>query len=481
MSEPIDPPALRSLLDDADFVDVQSVEGEVTLREFVAHSIGWEPGWLRALYLARRVFARLLRLAHRDVVPGSDLAPAEIPFTPGRKIGFFTVVEGVEDRYLLLEATDSHLAAYLAILAETAGPGRRRFRMVTVVKHLHWTGPLYFAVIRPFHYMVVRGMGRAGARRPGREAPAPDSGRPAAAGRPSPAARVLSAAVLPVAPLYGAALAYRLFHPPRRRHHRRPQDFGLAATVLAIPLGGGGRLHAWLCPGAPDRVVVLGHGIGLSKSASLAHAKFLHDAGFTVCLFDHRNHGASGHDRARMRLGERFTDDITATVTHLRRAEGYGSARLAVYGFSFSTFPSLYSLAREGFGVDAVVCDSGPGDDLPQLFGNFLEAGGLPLPSPLRGPRPRAAVAGTLGSLATAMLGASWPPPADGPLAHVPLLFMSGGRDRILPASSVQALAGRYPRAETHVLPDADHLTGLKTDPGIYTTTVLDFLERALR
>ncbi|GAA4236403.1 hypothetical protein FHR32_003158 [Streptosporangium album] len=162
MSELIDLPALRPVLDGADHVDVHTVEGEVRLRKFVAGSTGWAPGWVRALYQVRRIFARLLRLAHADVKPGSHLRPEEIPFTPGRRIGFFTVVDGEDDRFLLLEASDSHLASFLAIVAEKAGGGRNRFRMVTVVKHRHWTGPLYFAAIRPFHYLVIRGMARAG-------------------------------------------------------------------------------------------------------------------------------------------------------------------------------------------------------------------------------------------------------------------------------------------------------------------------------
>ena len=33
---------------------------------------------------------------------------------------------------------------------------------LTVVHYKHWTGPVYFNVIRPFHHLVVRQMARAG-------------------------------------------------------------------------------------------------------------------------------------------------------------------------------------------------------------------------------------------------------------------------------------------------------------------------------
>jgi hypothetical protein len=73
---------------------------------------------------------------------------------------------------------------------------------------------------------------------------------------------------------------------------------------MTVPLDGKRRgLHIWLCPGDPGRVVVLGHGLGLSKSASLAQARLLNDAGYTVAMFDLRNHGRSSADRACWGMG----------------------------------------------------------------------------------------------------------------------------------------------------------------------------------
>ncbi|WKX70518.1 alpha/beta hydrolase [Streptomyces sp. XD-27] len=293
--------------------------------------------------------------------------------------------------------------------------------------------------------------------------------------------RVLSTAALPIAPLYGAALAYLAFHPRRKgRRLAHPRDYGLPGTELRIPFRAGKYVHAWLCPGAEDRVVVLGHSMGTDKSRSLGHAKFLHDAGYTVCLFDHRNHGASSQDPSCLGLADRFASDLTAVVAHLRGARGYGAARVAVYGFSFSGFSSLWALTHKGFSVDALVCDSGPGHDVPPLFRKFLEADLLPMPGPLRTGPSREVVTGVLSALGTAMTGAQWPPPVTGTLAQVPLLFMSGERDAVVPPSSVDALAERFPQAETHVLPRAEHLLGLETDPESYANVVLDFLKRSL-
>ncbi|RPK88790.1 Alpha/beta hydrolase family protein [Streptomyces sp. ADI98-10] len=302
--------------------------------------------------------------------------------------------------------------------------------------------------------------------------------------RPSLLNRALAVLALPVAPLYATFLSYLVYHPPRRPHHRSPQEFGLPSTELTIPLDGGkegkGRsLHIWLCPGSKDRVVVIGHGIGLSKSASLAQARFLHEAGYTVAMFDHRNHGLSSTDRAFWGLSGRHTDDVERVVNHLREKGGYGAARFAVFGFSFSTFPSFYLLRRPDCGIEAIVCDSGPALELPPLFRNFIMAKGVPVPAPLRTAPSLGLLSRVFGSVGTAMLQAQWPPPADGAYTRTPVLMMVGDSDRIIPVDSVRALAARYPKAEVRVLPDTDHLQGMKSCPEEYQETVLDFLKRA--
>ncbi|MBP8539535.1 alpha/beta hydrolase [Streptomyces sp. MK37H] len=296
-------------------------------------------------------------------------------------------------------------------------------------------------------------------------------------------AKAASAVTLPVAPLYGAFLSYMIFHPPRRPHHKTPADLGLTSTDVNVPLNGqqGRGLHVWLIPGDAERVVVLGHGLGLSKSASLAHARLLSEAGYTVALFDHRNHGKSVADRAGWGMSDRHTDDVVAVVRHMRSMDEYAAARIAIYGFSISTFPSFYMLKREDCPVDAVVFDSGPALELAPLFRNFVAAGGVPIPGPLGAGPSRPVVESVASSAAVAMLRVQWPPPLGGAYERTPMLFLAGERDTMIPASGVRALAERYPLAEVHTLPDTEHLQGIKTQPETYAETVLGFLERTLK
>jgi uncharacterized protein len=230
-------------------------------------------------------------------------------------------------------------------------------------------------------------------------------------------------------------------------------------------------------------VVVLGHGLGLDKSFSLAQAQLLHQAGHTVVLFDFRNHGASFRDHALTRFSHRFDDDLVAVVDHVRTMPEHAHARIALWGFSFSTFPVLDTLARLDDAVDAVICDSGPTRDLSAIVNSLPRSGLLPVPPVLQAPPARTLWQAVYQRLAMAMLDApaDWPPAAQPGVSATPMLLVVGDRDAVTPVDQVRAVARRYPHAEVLVVPGAGHLQAIKVDRQAYTATVLDFLARALK
>ena len=304
-------------------------------------------------------------------------------------------------------------------------------------------------------------------------------------GRPAVSMGTRVAAVLaaPLAPLFGLLVAYLVYHPPRPRRRRTPSAFGLDPTELWIPVSSGrARLHAWRCPGDPQRVVVVGHGMGLDKSHSLAQAQLLHRAGYTVVLFDFRNHGASFRDHALIRFSRRFNDDLVAVVDHMRAMPEHAQARIAVWGFSFSTFPVLDTLAQLDGAVQAVICDSGPTRDLSVIINSLPRSGLLSVPRVLQAAPARQLWQAVYRRLAMAMLDppANWPPEAQQGVSGTPMQFVVGDRDAVAPVDQVRAVARRYPRTEMLVVPGAGHLRAINVDTDAYTATVLDFLTRAL-
>jgi uncharacterized protein len=284
---------------------------------------------------------------------------------------------------------------------------------------------------------------------------------------------------VPAAPLVGARLAHAVNHPPRPGSRRSPADFGLGAEELRIPVpGANGSLHAWKCPGDPRRVVVLGHTMGSEKSRSLTYAGMLAEAGWTVVLFDFRNHGESFTDRALTGFSGRFADDLVAVVEYVRAQPEHRGAAVALYGISMSSFAVLKAVGRLA-PLDAVVCDSGPAPEPAKAVRNLLRTGLLPLPRMMREPPARALLEAAFVPLVSAAMSVprEWPPPPTTPgYATTPMLFVVGEQDRVLGHEEVAALADSYPGGEVTVVPGAGHLRTMKSDPERYRKVVLGFL-----
>ena len=157
-------PELTRLLQGADHVDVKVVEGDVSMRQFIASMLSYYPWWIVFLYYVRGVFVRLLGMRQPgkpDELP--RLKPEDISMTPGEHATFFIVHQAREEEYWIAETPeDKHLQAYFGIIVEPIADHLKRFHVITIVHYKHWTGPVYFNTIRPFHHLVVRRMARAG-------------------------------------------------------------------------------------------------------------------------------------------------------------------------------------------------------------------------------------------------------------------------------------------------------------------------------
>ncbi len=147
---------------DSNYTDLKSIEGQVNLREFLAGTLSYYPWWIRALYAVRWGFVRLLGMRQDSAGINLHLAPEDVSFKSGEMATIFKVEEAVEDQYWIASATDKHLTADLMVACESLANGQTRFHVGTIVHYHHWTGPVYFAFVRPFHHLVVLSMMRAG-------------------------------------------------------------------------------------------------------------------------------------------------------------------------------------------------------------------------------------------------------------------------------------------------------------------------------
>ncbi len=149
-----------------DHIDVKTIEGAASLRSFVSGMLSYYPWWLLLLYRVRELVVEILGLEkHEQPEMLPSITPEDLAFEPGENASFFIVRNAKDKVYWVAETPDDkHLKAYFGVVAEKSSQSLTRFHVFTSVKYLHWTGPVYFNLIRPFHHLVVSRMMRAGIR-----------------------------------------------------------------------------------------------------------------------------------------------------------------------------------------------------------------------------------------------------------------------------------------------------------------------------
>ena len=147
-----------------DHVDVKTIEGDTSLRSFISGMLSYYPWWILVLYRIREFVVKLLGLVKHEkpeVLPA--IMPENLPFEPGKNASFFIVRKAQENTYWVSETPpDKHLTAIFGVVTENLSNGLTKFHVFTSVTYIHWTGSIYFNLIRPFHHLVVSRMMKAG-------------------------------------------------------------------------------------------------------------------------------------------------------------------------------------------------------------------------------------------------------------------------------------------------------------------------------
>ncbi len=126
------------------------VRGAVSMKKCLAAFL-YTPAWLSFLYKLRAVLVKPFGLKTEQVVnKNTDVQK-------GDRFAFFEVLER-NDTEILLYGTDKHLEAWCAIEYELCPEDSYVVRCSTVVKYHNLLGKIYFFIIRPFHYFVIRAL-----------------------------------------------------------------------------------------------------------------------------------------------------------------------------------------------------------------------------------------------------------------------------------------------------------------------------------
>ena len=158
-------PEIQGLFEGADYIGVKTIDAENQLEPFLVKIFSYRPSLIRFLYRIRAPLVRLLGFRQDPLPEMDEWIPAEFPMLPCGMVWFFTVREVKKEHFWIAGCPrDRHLDADLAVVVRSLNKYRRRFYLITVVRYKHWTGPLYFTMIRLFNLFIVDRMARCAAR-----------------------------------------------------------------------------------------------------------------------------------------------------------------------------------------------------------------------------------------------------------------------------------------------------------------------------
>jgi hypothetical protein len=156
---------IRALFEGADYIGIKTVEAEDSLERFLINIFSYRPALIRLLYRLRAPLVRLLGFKQEPLPALDEWIPAEFPMFPCGAVWFFTVQKVKNDHFWIAGCPrDRHLDADMAVVARQLAGQRKRFYLVTVVRYKHWTGPVYFNLIRLFNLFLVNRMAHRAAR-----------------------------------------------------------------------------------------------------------------------------------------------------------------------------------------------------------------------------------------------------------------------------------------------------------------------------
>lgn len=270
---------------------------------------------------------------------------------------------------------------------------------------------------------------------------------------------------------FGQALAATSV-PPTHLGESTPADRGLDFGEVSATTADGVTLSAWYIPSANGAAVVLRHGAGSTRTDTLDQAAVLAAAGYGVLMMDARGHGLSG-GRA-MDFGWYGDADIRSGVDFLTAQPEVDARRIGVVGLSMGGEEAIGAAAADPR-IRAVVAE-GAGQRTPADKQWLSDVYG-----------PAGALQEQLDKVTyavTDLLTAAEPPTALRRAAELaaprPILLIAGGAVADEEHAAEWIRAGSPDTVTVWVVPGADHIAGLRTEPQLWRDRVTAFLDDAL-
>ncbi len=166
-------------------------------------------------------------------------------------------------------------------------------------------------------------------------------------------------------------LVRRAFRVPRHHESGTPEAFDLPFETIRFPTQRHKSLFGWFIPApgkGPHPAIAVVHGWGGNAEFMLPLAPALHEAGWSILLFDARCHGSSDDDDfASM---PRFAEDLANAVDWLKVRPEVDAGRIALLGHSVGAAASLLLASRRDdiAAVISLAAFAHPGEIMRQMM-----------------------------------------------------------------------------------------------------------------
>tara|TARA_B100001939_G_scaffold78050_1_gene66009 strand:- start:1694 stop:2578 length:885 start_codon:yes stop_codon:yes gene_type:complete len=198
--------------------------------------------------------------------------------------------------------------------------------------------------------------------------------------------------------MFGKAISDLMIKPGKSPVFETPDQYGLIYEDVTFKAKDGVTLSGWLVKGGTDKVIIQSHfgvqcsrcgftqeGKGMMKNALwtsdihfLNQAKYLVDAGYSVLMYDLRNHGESGEGSTpwvTWGLDER--KDVIAAVNYISNHKDFTSASIGLLSICMGSSSSIFA-----YGMDEELKNNPKVKTMiavqPLTYDHFVKAMGLP-------------------------------------------------------------------------------------------------------
>ncbi|MBI4281909.1 MAG: alpha/beta hydrolase [Chloroflexi bacterium] len=247
-----------------------------------------------------------------------------------------------------------------------------------------------------------------------------------------------------------------------------------ALEEVSFPSRDGTPLAGWFIPGESPKTIILLHGFTDIRDKMLPHASFLHEAGYSVLLFDFRSRGQSAGDAVTLGYYER--GDVQGAVQYLKTRPDVDGDDLGVLGVSMGAATAIMA-AAETPELKAVVSESSfksVDSAIASSFEHFIDLPAFPF-----APITVFIIEKRLGINADQVV----PEASVGLISPRPVFIIHGQDDTTIDSEDAQALyaAAQEPKEELWLIPGSGHAEGVEVAPEEYGQRAVDFFNRYLK